>query len=170
MRYCQYPSTTAAARTDLYRWVWSAIPANAGGMADQHEVDRHLVAVLNEVLDAVYQAKQASWSSSTSPDRADLEDLVSFLIDQSGRLMVAEERIEGRSADVAAPSSHQRGNLLAEAKGDLAAAVSMLVKRLQTIADDARSRATAIPDAVETEMLTDLADGLNARTERLQSR
>lgn len=31
-------------------------------MADEREVDEHLIAVLDAVLDAVYQAKQAAWS------------------------------------------------------------------------------------------------------------
>ena len=138
-------------------------------MADEHEVDVQLVAVLNQVLDAVYQAKQAAWSATASPARDDLRELVSFLIDQSGQFMVAEERIDGRSADVSSPSSHQRGNLIAEAGGDLNAALSVLAQRLTTIADDVRARAMTIPDAMETSMLAELAEGLDARVRRLQS-
>src|SRR3954454_8902605 len=99
-------------------------------MEDNRVLDEYLVAVLNEVLDAVYQAKQAAWSASTAPVRAELQELVSFLIDQSGRLMVAEERIDGRSPAVSSPSSHQQGNLLADAGGDLQSAVALLVGRL----------------------------------------
>jgi hypothetical protein len=139
-------------------------------VADERAVDEHLVAVLNEVLDAVYQAKQVSWSASTSSGRADLQELVSFLIDQSGRFMVAEESIGGRSDEIASPSSHQRGNLLADAHGDLGAAVSFLAQRLQAIVDDVRARAAAIPDAPEVRMLVDLADGLDARVGRLRPR
>jgi hypothetical protein len=138
-------------------------------VADQHEVDRHLVAVLNEVLDAVYQTKQALWSASTSPARADLQALLSFLIDQSGQLMVAEERIDGRAADVASPSSHQRGNLLAESHGDLVEAIGALVKRLEALAADVRPRVRAIPGAPEAVMLTELADGVDAYILRLRS-
>lgn len=36
-------------------------------MTDEREIDEHLVAVLNQVLDAVYQANQAAWSATTSP-------------------------------------------------------------------------------------------------------
>jgi hypothetical protein len=138
-------------------------------VADEREVDKHLVAVLNDVLDAVYQAKQAAWSAASELDRADLRELVEFLIDQSGRFMVAEERIDGRSADVRAPSSHQRGNLMAEAAGDHATAVSLLAQRLTTLAADVRTRALVISGAVETAMLSELADGLEARVDRLRS-
>lgn len=136
-------------------------------MADEREVDVQLVAVLNEVLDAVYQAKQAAWSATTSPPREDLAELVTFLIDQSGRLMVAEERLGGRSPDVSSPSSHQRGNLVAEAHGDHREAVTLLAHRLTAIAADARARAAAIPEAPQTSMLAELADGLEARVRRL---
>lgn len=138
-------------------------------MTDEHDVDIQLVAVLNEVLDAVYQAKQAAWSAPTSPARDDLRELVSFLIDQSGRFMVAEERIGGRSADVSSPSSHQRGNLVTEAGGDHPKAVSLLADRLTALADDVRARAALIADATETPMLAELADGLEARITRLRS-
>lgn len=139
-------------------------------MTDEHDVDIQLVAVLNEVLDAVYQAKQAAWSATTSPAREDLRELVSFLIDQSGRFMVAEERIGGRSADVSSPSSHQRGNLVADAGGDHGTVISLLAQRLAALVVDVRARAIAIPDAAETPMLAELADGLDARITRIKSR
>lgn len=138
-------------------------------MADEHTIDDHLVAVLNGVLDAVYQAKQAAWSATTPTVREGLRELVAFLIEQSGRLMVAEERLGGRSPDVNAPSSHQRGNLVAEAGGDHHAAVVLLARRLTTLADDIRERAAAIPDATEASMLLELADGLGARVRRLEA-
>lgn len=138
-------------------------------MAEEHDIDGHLVAVLNEVLDALYQAKQAAWSASTSPVREDLRELVAFLIEQSGRLMVAEERIAGRSPEVSSPSSHQRGNLVAEAGGDHRAAVAALAQRLSAIAGDVRTRAAAIPDTIETRMLAELAEGLEARIRLLEA-
>ena len=137
-------------------------------MADDQLVDEHLAAVLDEVLDAVYQAKQAAWSASSSAARGDLADLVSFLIDQSGRFMIAEERIDGRADAVSSPSSHQRGNLMAEARGDLATALSLLAQRLDAIVVDVRARAAQIPDASEVSMLRDLANGLETRLCRLR--
>lgn len=83
--------------------------------------------------------------------------------------MIAEERLGGRSADVSSPSSHQRGNLIAEAGGDHSAAVSLLAQRLTAIAVDARVRAAAIPDAAEQAMLYELVAGLETRVQRLQA-
>ena len=137
-------------------------------MADEREVDDHLVAVVNEVLDAVYQAKQADWAASVSAHKATLDELVPFLIDQAGRFMIAEERIDGRSSAVSAPSTHQRGNLVAEANGDVEVAVSRLAQRLERIVEDARSRASVIGDAPEASMLVELADGLAERIRQLR--
>jgi hypothetical protein len=139
-------------------------------VTDAREVDRHLVAVLNQVLDAIYQVKQAAWSATTSPAREDLHDLFEFLVEQSGRFMMAEERIDGRSPDVSSPSTHQRGNLASEAGGDHDETVALLAQRLNALADDVRARAGAISDAQESSMLYELADGLNARTTRLLER
>jgi hypothetical protein len=138
-------------------------------VVDERTVDEHLGAVLNGLLDAVYQAKQASWAASTSPMRAALQALVAFLIDHSGRFMVAEERIGGRADGIASPSSHQRGNILAEAHGDLGTAVSVLVQRLDALAADVRKRATAIADDAHVPLFTALAEGLQAHVARLRS-
>jgi hypothetical protein len=138
-------------------------------VVDQQAVDAHLVAVLNQVLEAVYQAKQASWSATGSPASVDLQDLVAFLIDQSGRLMVAEANIDGRSPDVASPSSYQRGNLAGEAENDLETTLALLSDRLQAIVDDTRRRADGIAEATEAAILTELAEGLEARIDRLQT-
>jgi uncharacterized protein YukE len=135
---------------------------------ERRTVDDHLVSVLNGVLDCVYQAKQASWAASTSPLGQELRELVSFLIDQSGRFMEAEERIDGRSAAVSSPSSHQRGNLVAEAGGDIRSAVSVLAAQLDALAKDARTRATSISQAPEASMLAALADGLEVRAAALR--
>ena len=116
-------------------------------MADEREVDKHLVAVVNAVLDAVYQTKQAAWAASTSPHKATLDELVPFLIEQSGRLMIAEEGIEGRSSDVSAPSTYQRGNLVATAGGDVEVAIALLADRLAAVINEARERASLIADS-----------------------
>lgn len=138
-------------------------------MADQRAIDDHLVAVLNAVLDAVYQAKQAAWSAPTPPVRERLRELVAFLIERSGQLMVAEEQLDGRSTDVSAPSSHQHGNLVAEAGGDHGNAVALLANRLAGIAADARARAATISTATETSLLQELAEGLESRVQRLET-
>ena len=137
-------------------------------MTEEHEIDEHLVAVLNQVLDAVYQAKQAAWEATTAPLRDDLRELVAFLIDQSGRFMVAEERIGGRSPEVSSPSSHQRGNLVAEVHGDHREAVAVLARRLAALVEDVRVRAAAFPGAAEASMLSEFADGIEARVRHLE--
>ena len=137
-------------------------------MADEHEIDEQLVAVIDEVLDAAYQAKQVAWSASSSPLREELRELVSFLIEQSGRFMIAEERIGGRAPGLASPSTHNRGNLVVEAGGHHAA-VSLVRTRVGELARDARARAAAIASAPEAQMLTELADGLEDRARGLQS-
>ena len=137
-------------------------------MADAREVDEHLGLVLNEVLDVVYQAKQAAWAASTSPAQADLRELVSFLIEQSGLLMEAEERIDGRASWISSPSAHQRGNVVADGAGDIGNIVAVLAQRIHALAADVRTRVAAIADAPEASMLVDLADGLDFRSTRLR--
>lgn len=137
-------------------------------MPDERVVDEHLGAVLNQVLDAVYQAKQAAWSASGSPLQPPLRDLVSFLIHQSGVVMEAEEAIDGRAPGISSPSSHQRGNLLAEAGGDLPQAVALLVQRLEDVVRDVRRRGAAVAGAAQSVLLVDLADGLETRLAHLR--
>ena len=139
-------------------------------MTQEHIVDEHLAAILDQVLDVLYQAKQAAWSATQPQARAHLQDLVTFLIDQSRVVMEAEERIDGRAPGLASPSSHQRGNIVAEANGDLRAAASVLADRLDELVDDIRARAATVPAAGETTMLADLADGLALRRDRIRSR
>lgn len=139
-------------------------------MTEERLIDEHLAAVLNQVLDVLYQAKQVAWSATQSSLRADLQDLVSFLIDQSRLVMEAEERIDGRAPGIASPSSHQRGNIVADAKGDIRVAASVLVDRLDALVDDIRARAATVPASEEATMLTELADGLALRRDRIGSR
>jgi hypothetical protein len=131
-------------------------------------IDQHLGVVLNEVLDAVYQAKQVAWATSALPGQTALRELVSFLIDPSGALMQAEEGIDGRAPEIASPSSHQRGNIVAENTGDNDAAIADLEHRLDAVTADVRMRAKAMSDAEEWRMLAALADGLEFRTDLLR--
>ena len=137
-------------------------------MTDDRLVDDHLVAILNKVLDAVYQAKQAAWATTGAPNGEAIKELVGFLIDWSGTLSEAEERIEGRSDEVSSPSSHQRGNLVAKANGDLAQAIRLLSELLSDLAGDIRTRTREIPDADDAPMLLELAAELDKRIETLE--
>ena len=138
-------------------------------MTDEHTVDELLGAILNQVLDLLYQAKQAAWSATQSPLRSDLQELVTYLIEQSRVVMEAEERIDGRAPDIASPSSHQRGNIVADANGDIRVATSVLVDRLDALADDVRARAATMPAGGDATMLAELSDGLARRRDRLRS-
>lgn len=138
-------------------------------MSDEQVVDRHLVAVLNEVLDAVYQAKQAAWATTGTPRGDTVKELVAFLIEWSGALSEAEERIDGRAAEVSSPSSHQRGNLVAKAHGELTEAIDLLSAQLRDLAVDIRRRAEELHEADETPMLLELAAGIDQRIKALAS-
>jgi hypothetical protein len=139
-------------------------------MADDRELDHQLVAVTNELLDAVYQAKQAAWPAGGTPLGVALHELVTYLIDESHAVMDAEANLGGPSPDVTAPSTHQRGNLMAEVHGDLAAAVATLVDRLQAVVDDIRTRSSGLGEAGQVDLLVALADGLERRLDDLRNR
>jgi hypothetical protein len=137
-------------------------------MSDDSILDAQLGAVLNQTLDAVYQSKQVAWGASGSPVSAQLRELVSFLIEQSHVLMEAEESLDGRADDITAPSTHQRGNVMLEAGGDISGAISGLVSQLDAVVADVRHRAAAVGGDKDVQVLVDLADGLDARVARLR--
>lgn len=68
------PSTVRFGPLEGFEETHARARGRAGAVTDEREVDVQLVAVLNEVLDAVYQAKQAAWSATTSPAREDLRE------------------------------------------------------------------------------------------------
>ena len=138
-------------------------------MSDERVVDEHLVQVLNQVLDALYQAKQVSWSATGWAVQDELQGLVAFLIQESGRLMIAEERIDGRSPELSSPSAHQKGNLVGDVEGDLDAAITVLARQLSGLVQDVRRRVSAMPDVAETQLLVELADQLDEHVRRLTS-
>ena len=139
-----------------------------GAVVDDRVVDEHLGAVLNEVLDAVYQTKQVAWAAATSPAGDHLRALLTYLIDSSGTLMEAE-RIDGRAPGIASPSSHQRGNIVADSDGDITAAIRVLLDRLDRLVSDVRDRAAAIAGATEAPMLAGFAEGISTRTAQLRT-
>lgn len=136
-------------------------------MADDRLVDDHLVAILNGVLDTVYQAKQAAWATTGTPRGAAVKELVAFLIDSSGTLSEAEEHIDGRSLDISSPSSHQRGNIVAKAHGELSEVISLLSEQLNDLAADIRRRSHEIQDADDAPTLLALAAEIDKRIEIL---
>lgn len=136
-------------------------------MADAETVDRHLAAVIDEVISAIQKTKQGVWSASTAEKRAALNELKGFLGEQLVALAEAEERINGRSSSITSPTGHAIRNLRSEAGNDLPTFKALLLEELRDVAVDARARAAEIAPASEAQLLTHLADGLDRRLDPL---
>ncbi len=138
-------------------------------MADEETVDRHLAAVIDQVISAIQGTKQAVWSASTPEKRAALTELKGFLGEQLVVLSEAEERIDGRAPSITSPTGRAIRNLRSEAGNDFSAFKALLLGELRGVAADARARAAEISGASEAELLTALADGLDRRLDPLAS-
>jgi hypothetical protein len=136
-------------------------------MADTETVDQHLAAVIEQVISAIQETKQAVWSASTGERRRELNELKSFLGEQLVALSDAEERINGRAASIRSPTGHAIRNLRTEAGGDFTAFRALVLVELRAVAADARARAGAISGAPEAELLSHVADGLDHRLDVL---
>ena len=136
-------------------------------MADEEAVDRHLGAVIDEVISAIQETKQAVWSASSIEKRVALNELKSFLGEQLVALADAEMRINGRARDITSPTGHAVRNLWSEAGHDFSTFRALVLKELRSVAADARRRAEEIAGAPEAELLSGLADGLDSRLDAL---
>src|SRR2546428_1110697 len=140
------------------------------GPPDDKTVDRDLGAVLDEVISAVQETKQAEWPESDHDRRRALDELRTFLIGQAVAISEAEERIGGRDPSLLNPTAHQVRDLRSEAGGDRDAWLALLFSRLHGVAADARSRAGHIEGAAEATLFIALADGLDRRLAQLRER
>ncbi len=136
-------------------------------MADEEAVDRHLGAMIDQVISAIQETKQAVWSASTPDKRVALSELKNFLGEQLVALSDAEQRINGRARDVASPTGHAIRNLWSEAGHDFETFRELVLRELGAVATDARRRAEEMAGAPEAELLSGLADGLDRRLESL---
>ena len=136
-------------------------------MADSETVDQHLAAVMDEVISAIQEIKQAVWSASTTERRGALNELKSFLGAQLAALSDAEERINGRAPTITSPTGHPIRNLRSEAGGNFSTFRALVLAELRAVAADARVRADAISGAPEAQLLTQVADGLDHRLDML---
>ncbi len=136
--------------------------------ADEGAVDRALGVALDELIDAIQETKQAVWSAASAEYRQALEDLRQFLISQAVVLSEAEASIGGRSPEIVSPTGHRPRNLGAEAGGDPAVMLELLLADLSAVASDARRRAAAIAGTGEALLFGRLADGIEQHTERIQ--
>ena len=130
--------------------------------ADQ-PLDRHLGAIFDGLVTAIYITKQLVWSAPSASQRDRLQDLLGFLVEQSHLVDAAEARIDGRAARMAAPSSHERRNLLGEADNDVPAALAAYQEYVSDLASDIQRRVADLGDADEGKMLVNIAAGLEAR-------
>ena len=135
---------------------------------DEETVDRHLGAVLDEVITAIQETKQAVWSASTAERRRRFEDLRSFLVTQAAVVADAEQRIGGRDPLLTSPTGHRIRNLRAEAGGDNEALVALLLAHLHTLVADVRARAAAIEGTADGGLLTELANGVDHHVRQLE--
>ena len=137
-------------------------------MTAELPVDRHLHAVFDGLVEAIYLTKQGTWTVSVPARRERLRDLLEFLIEQSHAVDEAESHLDGRAAGMRAPSSHERRNLLGEARNDLEAARALYVSHVVDLAHDVRRRATDIEGAEQAQLLFAIADGLERRVANLE--
>jgi hypothetical protein len=132
-------------------------------------VDRHLRAVFDALVEAIYLTKQGTWAVSTPSRRERLRNLLEFLIEQSHAVDEAETHLDGRATEMRAPSSHDRRNLLGEARNDLEAARVLYIEHLNELAQDIRRRAIDLGAVQGAQLLLDIADGLESRVTQLES-
>ena len=137
------------------------------GVTDEQTVDRHLGAMIEEVISAIQETKQGVWSAPTTEKRAALNELKSFLGEQLMLLADAEQRINGRARDITSPTGHAIRNLWSEAGHDFSAFRALLLGELRGVSVDARRRAEEISGAPEAALLSGLAEGLDRRLDVL---
>ena len=137
--------------------------------ADEAVTDRALGAVLDELIDAIHETKQAVWLTLDAEQHRVLEGLRLFLVDKVTQVGEAEARIDGRSPLLLSPGAHPYENLAAKAHGDQAAMLDMLLADLEKVVADARRQAELIAGRDEAELLTGLADGLEERLAALRA-
>ena len=138
-------------------------------MADEETIDGHLVAVIDQVISAIQETKQAVWSASTPEKRAALTELKDFLGERLVALAEAEERINGRDPSIMTPTGRAIRNLRSEAGNDFSTFKALVLSELRGVAADARARAAEIQGTSEAELLTGLADGVDRRLDLLAS-
>lgn len=136
-------------------------------MADEEAVDRHLGVVLEELIEAIQETKQAEWTAPDARVRRALDDMREFLVEHCVAVADAEARIGGRSPALVTPTAHQPRDLGAEAGGDGQAMLRVLLADLRAVAEDTRARAREIAGWEEAALFTTVADGLDERLARI---
>jgi hypothetical protein len=135
-------------------------------MSADEEIESHLGAVFDELVELIGEMKQAIWTASSSERRQTFDNLKTFVGQQVVMIDDAERRIGSRAPWVQSPTAHHARNIAAEAAGDPRRLVDLLVGDLRRVVDDVRSRAATLEGEWE-QLLVELADQLERHVDAL---
>src|SRR6476661_3379162 len=135
-------------------------------MSAEEEIEAQLGAVFDELVELIGETKQATWSASSSERRQTFDNLKTFVAEQVAMIDDAERRIGTRAPWVKSPTAHHVRNIAAEAGGDPARLVQILVGDLRRAIGDVRSRA-AMMNGEWQQLLVELADDLERHVDAL---
>jgi hypothetical protein len=135
-------------------------------MSADEEIEAHLGAVFDELVELIGETKQAIWTASTSERRQTFDNLKTFVGEQVVMIDDAERRIGARAPWVQSPTAHHARNIAAEAASDPQRLVELLVRDLRRAVDDVRNRAATMTGEWQL-LLVDLADNLERHVDAL---
>src|ERR1700704_1431089 len=110
-------------------------------MSSDEEIESHLGAVFDELVELIGETKQAIWTAASSERRQTFDNLKTFVGEQVVMIDDAERQIGIRAPWVKSPTAHRARNIAVEAAGDPQRLVDLLVGDLRRVVDDIRDRA-----------------------------
>ena len=128
--------------------------------------DRHLAAVLDELIDVVRETKQIEWIAHHGETRQRLDELEAFLVPQIAEIARIEAETGSPLARIVTPSVHAREPMGAASASEVVR--NRLVPHLLTVAADVRDCARECGGA-EREFLEQLAVELEEHAGQVQS-
>ncbi|MEY2420616.1 MAG: hypothetical protein QOI95_683 [Acidimicrobiaceae bacterium] len=135
-------------------------------MSSDEEIESHLGAVFDELVELIGETKQAIWTASSSERRRTFDNLKTFVGEQAVLIDDAERRIGTRAPWVKSPTAHHSRNIAAEAGGDPQRLVELLLGDLRRVIDDVRSRAATMKGEWQ-QLLVELADNLERHVDTI---
>jgi DNA-binding ferritin-like protein len=135
-------------------------------MTTEEEVEAHLGAVFDELVELIGETKQAVWTATSSERRQVFDGLKTFVGEQIVMVDDAERRIGTRAPWIKSPTGHRAKNIAAEAAGDSQRLVELLVRDLRSVVADIRNRA-AVLTGEWRQFMADLADDLERHVDAL---
>jgi hypothetical protein len=128
--------------------------------------DRHLAAVLDELIDVVRETKQIEWIAHHGETRQRLDELEAFLVPQIAEITRIEAETGSPLARIVTPSVHAREPMGAASASEVVR--NRLVPHLLTVAADVRDCARECGGA-ERDFLEQLAADLEEHAGDVQS-